>query len=369
MLTYGLKRGTKDVLMHIDSVPNGSKCGCVCPHCGEDLEACQGEIRQHFFRHASGAECSGARMTTLHMLAQKVLHETSEVMLPAYEGEYVRHNAKIVKFDRVKLEVPCKDEQSRLRPDCICYNDKKESNIWVEIFCTNPLDDLKKADIVRRKQYCIEIDFSDLLNTDYTKDIVRERLLDPSYGKWICCPAWEKEDEDEQMKAEKRGSEFQQKRQEIIREAQDKYEKVLRSKEGILSESFSHFILYPNGEATLTQIEGDINVDGMNIKPQSDSLYEAVINARADFYTYHYCYLQAQNEAYHYKDCRTCQNRKYDGDGKNFNERDIGLFCKYSKDLEERFLPPQFAITCKNYIYDKSIPYTPNSKVKLIRIK
>lgn len=202
MLTYGLKRGTKDVLLHIDRVPNGSKCGCVCPHCGEDLEACQGEIRQHFFRHASGTECKGARMTVLHMLAQNILKREKQVMLPEYRGNYYQEAARLVEFDDVELEQVCKDERIRRRPDCIGYKGNKKGNIWIEIYCTHPIDEKKKADIIERKQACIEIDFSELLNTTYTEEIVKERLLDAAYGHWIYSPKCEKSEAEGRAKAE-----------------------------------------------------------------------------------------------------------------------------------------------------------------------
>ena len=61
MLTYayGEKR---DKLLYIDDVPNGAKCGCFCPCCGEPLVAKNGGKkvgRQHHFAHSSGSDCKG----------------------------------------------------------------------------------------------------------------------------------------------------------------------------------------------------------------------------------------------------------------------------------------------------------------------
>lgn len=256
MLTYGLKKGTEREMLNIDSVANGLKCGCVCPHCGEDLEACQGDIRQHFFRHASGTECKGARMTALHMLAQNILKREKKVMLPRYEGRYREKfvKAALRKFDRVELEEVCKDEKTRLRPDCVGYNDDKGGNLWIEIFCTNSVDDEKKADIIRREQYCIEIDFSDLLYSDYNEETVRTRLLDAEYGAWICCPKWDKEDEEKhnQKEEEKR---LQKEKEDMLEAERLKREQEKKDRNEYLDRLVTEWKFFPNQQNTDKIIE------------------------------------------------------------------------------------------------------------------
>lgn len=206
MLTYGLKRGTQNELLHIDSVPNGLDCGCVCPHCQHDLIARnRGVKRIPHFAHASGAEdCGKGRMTALHMLVQNVLEEKKQVLLPPYYGKYLpTKEAKLKTFDHIYLEETCKNEDSTRRPDCIGYNEGKSENLWIEIYCCHKIDDAKKEDIINRRQYCIEIDFSDLLKTNYSKEDVEHRLLeDSSHSEWICCPFYDKKNEENRVKAE-----------------------------------------------------------------------------------------------------------------------------------------------------------------------
>ena len=205
-LRYALLKGTTEGLHFVDEVPNGLKCNCVCSHCGKDLIARNNpkNKREHHFAHASGADCKGARMTTLHKLAQQILKEEKKVMLPAYDKQYVQKEAKLKAFEEVELEAVCKVENSTRRPDCIGYNEGRAQNIWVEIFCRHQIDATKREEIIQNKQYCIEINFSDLLNTDYSEASVRERLLTSSEDReWICHPEWDKEELQKEAEAER----------------------------------------------------------------------------------------------------------------------------------------------------------------------
>lgn len=76
LLKYGLDKETNS-LVFIDNVPNGNACGCICPNCKYELVAKNGGLKKehhfaHTHTHTSGADCPGARMTALHMLAQEV---------------------------------------------------------------------------------------------------------------------------------------------------------------------------------------------------------------------------------------------------------------------------------------------------------
>ena len=192
MLTYGLVRGTTNELRHIDDVSNGKSCGCECPYCHHDLIARNGgKKKEHHFAHASGADCGKARMTVLHMLAQNILKREKKVMLPEYRGNYYQEAAKLVEFDNVELEKTYLIDDKKLRPDCVgvLYDkNQKAHELWVEIFVTNDIKEQKQEYIKQSGNACIEITFSDLLNTTYNEDSVKERLLDSSYSHWIYSP-------------------------------------------------------------------------------------------------------------------------------------------------------------------------------------
>ena len=208
---------------YINEVERGLLCNCVCPICNQDLVAKKGKERIPHFAHYfnESAKCKkGARLSMLHRLAQEVLQEESKVLLPAYKGKYIQHDAKLQVFDELTLEEICKDEVSRRRPDCIGKVQSEGIDIWVEIYCTNPINEERRADIIRRKQYCIEINFSDLLGTDYTKESVRERLLNKSDDReWICHPVWDKEEaekeEEERLRKEEERKALEEKQRAI----------------------------------------------------------------------------------------------------------------------------------------------------------
>lgn len=203
-LRYALLKNTDRESRFVDDVETGLKCNCVCPCCGKEVVAKnQGKKKEHHFAHTKGADCAGARMTDLHMLAQNVLEEKKQVLLPPYNGTYYQNDPILKTFDHIDLEGTCKNEDSTRRPDCIRYNEGKAQNLWIEIYCRHKIDDAKKEDIINRKQYCIEIDFSDLLKTNYSKEDVEHRLIeDSSHSKWICCPAWDDLEERGRLKEE-----------------------------------------------------------------------------------------------------------------------------------------------------------------------
>ena len=209
-LRYALFKGTTEGLHFVDNVPNGLKCNCVCPHCGKELVARNNPLnkREHHFAHRGGADCKGARMTTLHKLAQEVIAAETKVMLPEYKKQFVQKEAELRTFEQVKLEAVCKIEDSTRRPDCIGYNNNKNDCLWIEIYCRHKIGEIKREEIRRSNQACIEIDFSDILNTDYTEESVRERLLTCFEDReWICHPVWDKEEEAKEVDDELRQQE------------------------------------------------------------------------------------------------------------------------------------------------------------------
>lgn len=205
MLTYGLKKGTKDVLLHIDSVHNGKSCDCECPHCHNPLIARNdGKKKEHHFAHASGADCGKGRMTALHIMAQNILKREKKVILPEYNGKYYQQKATCVTLEDVDLEKDYRREDLIVRPDCVGFRNGKD-DLFIEILVTHEVDDIKQAKIKQLGYPCIEINLSDLHSINYNEQDVYSQLFEETENRiWINCPESDKIEELLKIEEEKR---------------------------------------------------------------------------------------------------------------------------------------------------------------------
>lgn len=209
-LTYG--KASNGRLVHVDEVQRGLACKCICPECGAKLVARKGEKKQHHFAHAGGADCAGARMTALHMLAQKIIQEEKKIRTPYYD-EYIKNESKIIEFISVELEPHYSIQGINRRPDCVgkVQKDGKIIGLWIEIRVTHKVDEEKLEDIKHLGVICMEIDLSELLHTDYTKETIREALFtEIKNKKWIHYPQLFKKNQAEKAAKEKQKAEERQ---------------------------------------------------------------------------------------------------------------------------------------------------------------
>ena len=176
-LTYALNKDGD--LVHIDSVPNGNKCACFCPHCKSELCAKNGglgEKKVHHFAHISGTDCVGAIESALHKMAKDVMRETLTIQLPdRMDGT----PGELLKLDRVEVEFYDKD--THLRPDCIGFYEDKV--IWIEFKRTHAVDTKKKGKIISAKIDCVEIDLKDCI---LDPEAIRNFIMYESHNRiWI----------------------------------------------------------------------------------------------------------------------------------------------------------------------------------------
>jgi len=146
-LTYGLDSNGR--IVHVDDVPRGMACKCMCSECGAPLEARQGNINQWHFAHY-GEDCGKARMTTLHMLAQQIIEDERKIRTPWFK-DYYEDPSKLIYFESVLLEQRFKTTESNRRPDCVGIIKKGdiEYKVWIEIKVKHAIDEEKKKDIIR----------------------------------------------------------------------------------------------------------------------------------------------------------------------------------------------------------------------------
>lgn len=166
--------------VHVESVPTGFACDCVCPRCHSRLQARnsikEGRKRAPHFAHAKGSDCVCNDETAQHILAKEILEECKIVLLPKLPKE---ENCQTLSFDKVVSEQY--HEETGLRPDCICYYEDK--TLWVEFKRTHEVD-ARKADKIRKAQIdCIEIDLTDC---NINKETIKKRIIsDPEKRVWI----------------------------------------------------------------------------------------------------------------------------------------------------------------------------------------
>ncbi len=190
LVTYGIDKQT-DELRYIKDVDRGLACNCKCPYCSGDLVAYQGQKIKHHFKHRSGADCKGAFESQLHLLSKEIIEENKVLMLPEYQGRYfVVYPPYKQTFTEVVKECP----QDDLQPDCLCkYQDEQgnEQTLWVEIYYSHAVDEVKAQKIRERKLSCVEIDVSRLFKDKdiVDKDILTDFLLNHSDCRhWINNP-------------------------------------------------------------------------------------------------------------------------------------------------------------------------------------
>ena len=215
-LTYGLDSNER--LVHVNDVPSGLACDCTCPECGALLIARKGKKNQHHFAHANGADCAGARMTALHMLAQQIIQDERKIRTPWFK-DYYEDPSKLICFESVLLEQRFKTAEINRRPDCVGIIKKGdiEYKVWIEIKVKHAIDEEKKKDIIGLGAICMEIDISALLNNKYTEDSVQKALFDVYDNKeWINYPALFKKKEE--WRKSKEYEEYQQLKEQEERE-------------------------------------------------------------------------------------------------------------------------------------------------------
>lgn len=185
-LLYALD-ATTGKMMSVDSVANGIACNCVCPSCGSPLVAKNnGETVSPHFAHASGCSCSDAHESELHLLAKEIISEERRIMLPGYGRVY---GGGAMTFDNVEVEK--RNDVSCLQPD-LC-GVKNGSRLWLEVMVTHAIGP-EKRDLIRKNNIaCVELNLSQFINRQVTKNELRHFLLhSKSAREWTNNPKLEK---------------------------------------------------------------------------------------------------------------------------------------------------------------------------------
>jgi hypothetical protein len=154
---------------------NGLDCHCACVECHMDLEACQGEKRSWYFRHANQTDCKGGPMTALHLMAQFLLLGNKTIRTKTGEETYWNGVAEFI--------LP----KSRYKADVA--GDKNEfQKIVIEIRVTRTVEEGKLRFLKDQKIHSIEINLSEVKPDIATSELLKLLLEDFSKQNIIYSP-------------------------------------------------------------------------------------------------------------------------------------------------------------------------------------
>ena len=180
-LTYALKDGK---VVHISEVESGLRCGCVCPSCGEKLVAKKGSQMAHHFAHYSGHTCEFGLETSLHFAAKEIISRSKKFVVPAVylsfpnscKEKQLLFPAREIFVDKVKLE----QSYGNIVPDIVLVSNGRE--LFVEIFVTHKIDEVKLEKLKQANISTIEIDLSKQ-KASITSEELSKILLEESEAK------------------------------------------------------------------------------------------------------------------------------------------------------------------------------------------
>lgn len=195
-------------LLHIDGVPSGLACNCICPGCGRQMVAKKGSVQAHHFAHYAqqdGRTCVSAGETALHKFAKRVLNDRLEIALPAMivkgQGDQeVVAQAERRTFDRAILE----KKEGQIVPEVVLL--LRGRRLLVEFKVTHACGEEKIARIRDMDVGAIEIDLSNY--RDHRLNDIGDQILYDAPRVWLHNPrereAWEKLQDRARERAEER---------------------------------------------------------------------------------------------------------------------------------------------------------------------
>ena len=142
------------VLVHVDDVPKGASCGCICPICEQPLYARKGSKRAHHFSHAFNHDCKGSDESLIHKMAKEVLLEAGQIMLPPSSSKFP---SGLVKLHQVEAEKW--DEHYHIKPDVVGIMENGEP-LLIEFYYSHIVGKKKQRLIVENNLKCLEVDLA-----------------------------------------------------------------------------------------------------------------------------------------------------------------------------------------------------------------
>ena len=143
-------------MVHVDSVPKGVACNCICPHCKEPLIARKGEFRKHGFAHHSEDRQSNLEIcyeVIRYKLAEHILQKQKRIHVPSYYGIF-----EAADIDFVDVKIDSRYEREDKQPDVIATTQEGKQYL-IEFTFKHKV--LHKKDLDYNNLTCLEIDLSE----------------------------------------------------------------------------------------------------------------------------------------------------------------------------------------------------------------
>jgi hypothetical protein len=163
-------------LVDVLSVPNGKRCGCICPECKREIVARNNPTNAKVPHFAHSADCVTAYETVIHEAAKQILRDVGWVWLPA---SIIAPRTKFV-FTNHTLE----KRYDRLVPDVTVWNNDKD-RLALEIYVTHEVGPEKQLRLKRLQLSCVEFDLSKLPREINYEQLKMMFLEDKIMARWV----------------------------------------------------------------------------------------------------------------------------------------------------------------------------------------
>ena len=185
------EKGEPIHIKQIDKSHNGLACNCTCPICGESLIAKKGNGgKVPHFAHKQDSPCTHPeyiKQTNIHAMAEQIFLEEKEIELPSLSSQAGNYIAYFFRGGKWQIEeVELEKKISDFIPDIILK--KGNDTLLIEIYVTHAVDENKKNKIIEANLPVIEIDLSEFVHDDMTKEDLRLHLRETARMNWIHMP-------------------------------------------------------------------------------------------------------------------------------------------------------------------------------------
>lgn len=181
MMTFALAADER--MVHVDDVPTGLSCECICPGCHSRLIAKNaGREKTHHFAHEAGNHQQGCAETALHRAAKQVIQVFQRVTVPALPPSIPDQVELALRF--VELEYRLSTETGNIVADC--YAETAYGHMAIEIAVYHQADEIKATKLRELGLPTLEIDLSDMVALPWDWNELEDAVLFKMWRrKWI----------------------------------------------------------------------------------------------------------------------------------------------------------------------------------------